>query len=146
MGLSIKPEGLKFIDEQLNPFKDNPLAKKDLKEIARLLIIVLTDDSRWVKIDKSDLVKYTKNKHPKGDFELEFPDKFKGKDVNHKVKCEKGLYTVELISPSGVVKGWHSDLVHRIKAVEIVCNKQISQVLFDIGQAIINDREKKYRN
>ena len=146
MGLLIKVEGLKLIDDQLARFKDAPLTKKQVKEVARLFVATLNADNRWVRLDRKDVAKYTEGKHPKGDFEpLEFACKEQGKTVKHKVMCDKGVYFVELVSKNGVVKGWHADLMRQIKNSEIKLPTEASSVLFDMGQTIINDKERQYR-
>ena len=146
MGLSIKTEGLKLVDDRLARFKDAPLSKKQVKEVARLFVATLSADSRWVRIERKDVAKYTEGKHPKGDFEpLEFSRKEQGKTVKHKVMCDKGVYFVELVSKNGVVKGWHADLMRQIKDSEIKLPTEASSVLFDMGQTIINDKERQYR-
>lgn len=146
MGLSIKTEGLKLVDDWLARFKDAPLSKKQVKEVARLFVATLSADSRWVRIERKDVAKYTEGTHPKGDFlPLEFSRKEQGKTVKHKVMCDKGVYFVELVSKNGVVKGWHADLMRQIKDSEIKLPTEASSVLFDMGQTIINDKERQYR-
>ena len=146
MGLSIKTEGLKLVDDWLARFKDAPLSKKQVKEVTRLFVVTLSADSRWVRIDRRDVPKYIEGKHPKGDFEpLEFVCKEQGKTVKHKVMCDRGVYFVELSSEKGVVKGWHGDLVRQIKLAGIELPANISNDLFNIGQTIINDKTRKYR-
>lgn len=146
MGLSIKTEGLKLVDDWLARFKDAPLSKKQVKEVARLFVATLSADSRWVRIERKDVPKYTEGTHPKGDFEpLEFSRKEQGKTVKHKVMCNKGIYFVELESKNGVVKGWHSDLLRQIKNSNIKLPAEVPGVLFDMGQTIINDKQRQYR-
>lgn len=146
MGLSIKAEGLKLVDDWLARFKDAPLSKKQVKEVARLFVTALSADSRWVKIDRKVIVKYTSGRHPKGDFEpLEYGTNDQGQSVKYKVKCNKGVYFVELSSKKGVVKGWHGDLIRQIKLAGIELPTNISNDLFNIGQTIINDKTRKYR-
>ena len=146
MGLSIKTEGLKLIDDQLARFKDAPLTKKQVKEVARLFVATLNADNRWVRLDRKEVSKYTEGKHPKGDFEpLEFARKEQNKTVKHKLMCDKSVYFVELVSKNGVVKGWHADLMRQIKDSEIKLPTEASSVLFDMGQTIINDKRRQYR-
>lgn len=146
MGLLIKVEGLKLIDDWLARYKDSPLTKKQIKEVARLFVATLSADSRWVRIERKDVAKYTEGKHPKGDFEpLEFACKEQGKIVKHKVMCDKGVYFVELESKNGVVKGWHSDLLRQIKNNNIQLPAEVPSILFNMGQIIINDKHRQYR-
>ena len=146
MGLSITGADLTVIETSLEKFKDT-LGKKPVKEVARLLVETLTADSRWVNIATKDIGKYTEGRQPEGDFDtLNFQTKTsQGEDITYQVKCDNGSYRVLFSSDKNLIKGWHSDVLARIKAGGIDLTKELANTLFEAGQTIILSRIKNPR-
>lgn len=146
MGLLITTADLKTIDASLEQFK-NTLGKATIKEIGRLLVVTLGADSRWVKVPQKEIGMYTEGRQPEGSFDaLEFQTKTsKGDAVTYRVKNEKGTFWVELTSTERLIKGWHPDVVARVKAAGFEASQDLIGTLFNVGQEVISRHIKKAR-
>lgn len=140
-----------FVTNQgLGYLRDNLSRRLEIFEITRAeieteiiipLIKSIQAQSRWVVITKEEVERLARRYFQPVPSEPNFKTAF-GKI---RVSCKNGIYYREYFAEDTVLKGWHREVVGGIKERgNIPFNKEIGEIIFNIGQVVISNENNLY--
>lgn len=146
MGINVTPAGVKYIESQLCAFKTDPQGRAAEEKYRHQQNMV----EGLIKILNSELVREPMTIEQLLFLNLgpveELKNGRRGKlgDKKYYGRDEDGNYYLEHHAPADhVVKGWHKTLIKQLRKKP---NKEEAELLFKVGQTIINGKQDGFRS
>lgn len=143
MSIIVTNQGLEYLRDNLSrQLEVFEITRSEIEtEIVTPLITSIQAQSRWVIVTKEEVEKLARR------YFQSVPDEANFKTVFGKicVTCENGVYRREYFAEDTVLKGWHREVVEGIKErSNIPFNKEIGEIIFNIGQVVISNENNLY--
>lgn len=144
MSIIVTTQGLGYLRDNLSrQLEVFEITRAEIEtEIVTPLVESIQAQSRWVVVTKEEVEKlagrfYQSVPQAASDFKIVF-----GKI---RVEYKNGVYRREYVADDAVLKGWHREVIEGIKKrCNIPFNKEIGEIIFNIGQVVISNENNLY--